>query len=208
MAGQQPADMLFEAAVHANMGRLIALARAMLGAPTRDSKSPEDLVQDALLKLYRGRASYDWTDGGWSLMAKSVARNVISCRRRKLGHSLDADEALSDSLGREQDPAERAISAETTAVMRARIEALPESWRQALVLREQQGLAYKEIAELLKATEAQVKTWLHRARARLLGQMAEDDEKKPGTPVQGVPLRSRPLPATEPYETPESGDED
>lgn len=187
MAADTPADKLFEAAVHANMGRLIALARAMLGSPTRDSKSPEDLVQDALLKLFRQRASYDWTDGGWSLMAKSVARNVISCRRRKLGHSLDADEALSDSLGAEQDPAERAVSAETTALMRARIEALPESWREALVLREQQELSYKEIAELLTASEAQVKTWLHRARARLLGQLAEDENKKPGIPTAGMP---------------------
>ena len=178
MAGQ-PADKLFEAAVDANMGRLIALARAMLGVPTRDSKSPEDLVQDALLKLFRQRHSYDWSDGGWSLMAKSVARNVISCRRRKLGQSLDGDEALSDSLGEEQDPAERIVNEETTALMRARIEALPDSWRQALVLREQQGLAYKEIEEMLGATEAQVKTWLHRARARLLVQMAEDDKRKP-----------------------------
>jgi len=176
MAGQ-PADKLFEAAVNANMGRLVALARAMLGVPTRDSKSPEDLVQDALLKLFRQRNSYDWSDGGWSLMAKSVARNVISCRRRKLGQSLDGDEALSDSLGSVQDPAERIINEETTALMRARIEALPGSWRQALVLREQQGLAYKDIAELLSASEAQVKTWLHRARARLLAQMAEDDKK-------------------------------
>src|ERR1041385_4882321 len=110
MAGQQPADKLFEAAVNANMGRLIALARAMLGVPTRDSKSPEDLVQDALLKLFRQRHAYDWTDGGWSLMAKSVARNVISCRRRKLGQSLDGDEALYESLGEEVDPAERIIS--------------------------------------------------------------------------------------------------
>jgi len=114
-------------------------------------------------------------------MAKSVARNVISCRRRKLGQSLDGDEALSDSLGENQDPAERIMNEETTALMRARIEALPDSWRQALVLREQQGLAYKEIAELLSATEAQVKTWLHRARARLLALMAEDDKRKPGS---------------------------
>ena len=181
MAGQEPADMLFEAAIDANMGRLIALARAMLGVPTRDSKSPEDLVQDAMLKLFRQRHAYDWSDGGWSLMAKSVARNVISCRRRKLGQSLDGDEALSDSLGENQDPAERIMNEETTALMRARIEALPDSWRQALVLREQQGLAYKEIAEMLSATEAQVKTWLHRARARLLAQMAEDDKRKPGS---------------------------
>ncbi len=182
MAGH-PADMLFEAAVNANMGRLIALARAMLGSPTRDSKSPEDLVQDALLKLFRQRMSYDWSDGGWSLMAKSVARNVISCRRRKLGQSLDGDEALSDSLGSVQDPAERIMSEETTAIMRARIEALPDSWRQALVLREQQELAYKEIAEMLGASEAQVKTWLHRARARLLSQMADEDNRKEAPPV-------------------------
>jgi RNA polymerase sigma-70 factor (ECF subfamily) len=176
MAGLS-ADELFEAAVNANMGRLVALARAMLGVPTRDSKSPEDLVQDALLKLFRQRYSYDWSDGGWSLMAKSVARNVISCRRRRLGQSLEGDEALSGSLGEVQDPAERILSEEATALMRARIEALPDSWRQALVLREQPGLAYKDIADLMKASEAQVKTWLHRARARLLGQMAEEDRK-------------------------------
>jgi RNA polymerase sigma-70 factor, ECF subfamily len=175
MAGQQPVEKLFEAAVNANMARLIGLARVMLGAPTRDSKGPEDLVQDALMKLYRQRDAYDWSDGGWSLMAKSVARNVISCRRRKLGSSLDADEAFMESLGAEDDPAERMISAETTAQMREWISLLPESWRQALVLREQHGMAYKEIAELLEASEAQVKTWLHRARARLLKQMADDD---------------------------------
>jgi RNA polymerase sigma-70 factor, ECF subfamily len=180
-------DQLFEAAVNANMGRLIALARAMLGAPTRDSKSPEDLVQDALMKLFRQRHAYDWSDGGWSLMAKSVARNVISCRRRKLGQSLDADEMLSDSLGEEQDPAERIVNEESTAIMRARIEALPDSWRQALVLREQQGMAYKDIAETLSATEAQVKTWLHRARARLLNLMADDEDRKPG---EKTPTRS------------------
>jgi len=98
--------------------------------------------------------------------------------RRKLGQSLDGDEALSDSLGSVQDPAERIVNEETTALMRARIEALPAAWRQALVLREQQELAYKDIAELMGATEAQVKTWLHRARARLLAQMAEDDKRK------------------------------
>lgn len=186
MAGQ-PVEMLFEAAVHANMSRLIGLARVMLGTPTRDSKGPEDLVQDALMKLFRQRAAYDWSDGGWSLMAKSVARNVISCRRRKLGSSLDADEALSDSLGSEMDPAQRMSSAETTTIMRRRIAELPDAWRQALVLREQQELAYKEIAQLLEATEAQVKTWLHRARARLLGQMADDDLQKPGVTVAQKP---------------------
>ncbi len=47
-------------------------------------------------------------------------------------------------------------------------------------MREQQGLAYKDIAESLEATETQVKTWLHRARARLLNMMADDENPKPG----------------------------
>jgi RNA polymerase sigma-70 factor (ECF subfamily) len=176
MAGELTPDEGFEAAVNANTGRLIGLARALLGAPMRDAKQPEDLVQEALLRLYRQRMNYDWSDGGWSLMAKSVARNVISCRRRKLGQSLDGDEGLMESLGEENDPAEASINAESTARMRSRIAELPASWREALVLREQQEMAYKDIAEALHATEAQVKTWLHRARARLAGQLAEDDK--------------------------------
>lgn len=168
------ADSGFDAAVNANYRRLVGLARAMLGVGIRDAKEPEDLVQDALLKLFRQRDNYDWTDGGWSLMAKSVARNVISCRRRKIGKSIEADEAFMDSLGSDLDPAAQVMHAETNAQVRARIEALPDHWRSALVLREQQDLSYKEIADMLQVTEAQVKTWLHRARAKLAEQLNPD----------------------------------
>lgn len=181
MAGKSAAHQQFEEAVQANMARLIGLARAMLGANSRDAKSPEDLVQDALLRLFRYREEYDWSDGGWSLMAKSVARNVISCRRRKLGKSLDLEDsegaAMMDMLGEDCDPAEAYMTAESTAQLRQWIEALPENWRMALVLREQQEMAYRDIATTLQATETQVKTWLHRARARLAANMREDDKR-------------------------------
>ncbi|HMD54989.1 MAG TPA: sigma-70 family RNA polymerase sigma factor [Phycisphaerae bacterium] len=139
----------------------------MLGSPMRDAKQAEDIVQDTLIKLFRHRDTYDWSDGGWSLMAKAVARNVISCRRRKVGTSLEADPALSDGLGAENDPAAAPITVETIQTVRRHIESLPPAWREALVLREQQELGYREIAEILDATESQVKTWLHRARVRL-----------------------------------------
>src|SRR5438876_620046 len=83
---------------------------------------------------------------------KCVARNVISCRRRKYGQSLDADDGLYESLGETVDPARQAISDESTAALRKQIERLPDDWRQALVLREYQGLAYKEIGELMGAS--------------------------------------------------------
>lgn len=179
MANQSSVDAQFDAAVRANTGRLLALARAMLGVGIRDSKQPEDLVQDALMKLFRHREQYDWTDGAWSLMAKAVARNVISCRRRRIGASLDAEDALRESLGEENDPAQATMSEEAIVQLRGFIEQLPDNWRAALVLREQQGLAYRDIAETLEATEAQVKTWLHRARARLSVQLRAAEQIGP-----------------------------
>ncbi|MEI7767054.1 MAG: sigma-70 family RNA polymerase sigma factor [Phycisphaerae bacterium] len=168
---QHAANQAFDQAVRANLARLIGLARAMMGSGRAyDAKQPEDLVQDALLNLYRRRELYDWSDGGWALMARAVARNVVSCRRRRTGRTLEADEADQDIVAESLDPGSKMELAETTEVMRARIEALPENWRAALVLREQQEMAYKDIATTLAATEAQVKTWLHRARARLLEQ--------------------------------------
>ena len=167
MSAPSTASRQFEAAVYANMGRLTALARSMLGVQMRDAKQAEDIVQDALLKLFRHCESYNWDDGGWSLMAKAVARNVISCRRRKIGHSLDANEELYDGLGTDNDPAEAPLTAETVELVRRNIELLPPAWREALVLREQQGMGYREISEVLNVTESQVKTWLHRARVKL-----------------------------------------
>ncbi len=167
MAEPNAATKQFESAVAANMARLIGLARSMLGGQIRDAKQAEDLVQDALLKLFRYHARYDWSDGGWSLMAKAVSRNVISCRRRKLGQSLDADAAMMDSLGEDQDPATIPMTREAIDMVRQYMAGLPDNWRQAMVLREQQDMGYREIAEVMNATEAQVKTWLHRGRLRL-----------------------------------------
>jgi len=173
MAEPNAATKQFESAVVANMARLIGLARSMLSGQARDAKQAEDLVQDALLKLYRHHQRYDWTDGGWSLMARAVSRNVISCRRRKLGQSLDADPATMDALGADQDPATIPMTREVIEMVQRYMASLPASWREAMVLREQQELGYREIAEVMNATEAQVKTWLHRGRARL-GEMLRE----------------------------------
>ncbi len=45
--------------------------------------------------------------------------------------------------------------------------ALPENQRNAILLRQQQGLAYDEIAKALDTSLSSVKTWIHRARTHL-----------------------------------------
>ena len=44
---------------------------------------------------------------------------------------------------------------------------LPENQRNAILLLQQQGLSYDEIAQALDASVSAIKTWIHRARAHL-----------------------------------------
>ena len=47
------------------------------------------------------------------------------------------------------------------------IEKLPENHRSALLLRIQQEWSYREIADLMNASESSIKTWIYRARLSL-----------------------------------------
>jgi RNA polymerase sigma-70 factor (ECF subfamily) len=57
--------------------------------------------------------------------------------------------------------------------IRAAIQALPDDFREALVLREFEGLSYKEIASVTNAPIGTVMSRLSRARALLLEQLQE-----------------------------------
>jgi RNA polymerase sigma-70 factor (ECF subfamily) len=44
---------------------------------------------------------------------------------------------------------------------------LPDNQRDAILLLQQQGLSYEEIAQSLNASVSSIKTWIHRARTHL-----------------------------------------
>lgn len=71
-----------------------------------------------------------------------------------------ADEAL--------DPEERLLQQRTVARVRAVLEQLPPDFREVIVLREIEGLSYKEIAAVLHVPIGTVMSRLARARERLL----------------------------------------
>jgi len=54
------------------------------------------------------------------------------------------------------------------------IESLPDNYRQALLLREEQGLSYADLATELDIPEATAKTWVRRARMRLAELLSPD----------------------------------
>jgi RNA polymerase sigma-70 factor (ECF subfamily) len=59
---------------------------------------------------------------------------------------------------------ERLISSELGKVIRGAIGSLPPKEKAALLLRRYEELSYREIAEIMRCTEAAVKTYIHRGK--------------------------------------------
>ena len=154
---------LFERAVRAHSRRLLAIARAVVG----NRASPEDVLQQALVNLYRHRERYDWHEPG-GLMRRAVVNEALRILRQpRMGV------VTPEHPGGGAEPVGGMIDAETVARVREAIDRLPEHFRAALVLCEYEGMAYVQIAEVLGASVPQVKTWLHRGRRRLAAMLKD-----------------------------------
>jgi RNA polymerase sigma-70 factor (ECF subfamily) len=172
---------LFERAVKAHSRRLLAIARAVVG----NRASPEDVLQQALVNLYRHRARYDWREPGGLLRRAVVNEALRILRQPRMG------EVTPDRAGPCLEPVGGMIGAETVARVRDAIDRLPEHFRAALVLCEYEGMAYVQIAEVLGASVPQVKTWLHRGRRRLAGMLKDYVEAERQTSESAPAARPR-----------------
>ncbi len=151
---------LFEQAVQDHSRRLHAIARAIVG----HRAGPEDVVQQAVLNLYRHRYRYDWSTPGGLLKRATVNEALRILRRPPMSSIVDYQPDAGAAR-----PESAMLTDETVARVRAAIEQLPPHFRSALVLCEYEGMSYAEIAQTLDASIPQVKTWLHRARKKLAG---------------------------------------
>jgi RNA polymerase sigma-70 factor (ECF subfamily) len=153
----------FEQAVLPHLEAAYNLARWL----TRNEHDAEDVVQEAYVRAFaffdgfRGEDSRSW------LLA--VVRNTCySWLQKHRAHepavSLDEKKhAPSDALNPEYLLLKRATEEE----LRARVAELPSEFREVIVLRELEGLSYKEIAHVLSVPLGTVMSRLTRARARL-----------------------------------------
>jgi RNA polymerase sigma-70 factor (ECF subfamily) len=137
------------------------LARYLL----RDGHEAEDAVQDAFLRAIRHFDGFRGVDGrAWLL---SIVRNACLTRlrsRRSSGEIVEFDEEIhtvaEEAPGPEIDLARRAV--------REGLDRLPVEFREALVLRELEGLSYKEIAQVSGVPIGTVMSRLARGRKQLL----------------------------------------
>ena len=133
---------------------------------TLDSAEAEDIVQDTLIRVWNKRDEWHSLDSV-EAYCLTVARNLaIDRSQRKEAQNVsftpEAQE-MPDSVT----PVKQLEEKEQLNLIHRLVNGLPEKQRTAIQLRDIEGKSYKEIAEILGATEEQVKVNLFRARQKI-----------------------------------------
>jgi RNA polymerase sigma-70 factor (ECF subfamily) len=134
---------------------------------TGNHDDAQDLVQEVLLRVRRGLASY--TPGsleGWlsRITTNAFLDEVRRRKRRPLEIVADLPERL---IGVDADPDEVLSRSRLPADVQDAIRALPEDFRAVVVLCDVVGLDYAEIADSLGIPSGTVRSRIHRGRAQL-----------------------------------------
>lgn len=130
----------------------------------------EDLTQEVFFKVYKALHSYKREqDFSWWLV--SISRNACidyyrSTKREKKVLSSDLNE-LKNFKFHGLSPQGNMEATERSKALRESLGELPDDLRRVLILRDLQGLSYKEIADQLNLAEGTVKSRIHRGRTEL-----------------------------------------
>jgi RNA polymerase sigma-70 factor, ECF subfamily len=167
----------FEKAVLPHLNAAYNLARWL----TRNDHDAEDVVQDAYLRALRFFGGFRGDDGRAWLLA--IVRNTCydflrSHRPQELSEAFD--EEVHTTVDDSQSPEVVLIRRADQAMVRRALETLPVPLREVMVLRELEGLSYKEIADAAGIKIGTVMSRLARARARLQQLLGSDAPRELG----------------------------
>jgi RNA polymerase sigma-70 factor (ECF subfamily) len=154
-------DQTFKKELVALIPQLRAFARSLTGDPT----AADDLAQDAMVKAWDARASFEIGTNmkAWTFM---ILRNQFYSEKRRSWRQTQLDqEAAERTLVAIDDPAAPVALDE----LRLGLAMLPSEQREALVLVGAGGFAYEEAAEICNCAVGTVKSRVSRARRALQG---------------------------------------
>jgi RNA polymerase sigma-70 factor, ECF subfamily len=152
---------------------------ASINSMVRNDSVAEELTQETFLRAYRGLANFRF-ESAFSTWLYAIARNTATSYHRD-GHgradnavSLDAlteefgsDDALIGARAGERtasSPEDEVATQQLLARIQIAVNDLPAQMRDALLLREMEGLSYVEIAEKLGVPLNTVRSLIFRAR--------------------------------------------
>ncbi len=135
---------------------------------TRNEQDAQDVVQEAYLRAFRFFPGFRGGDARAWLM--KIVRNACYTwfdANRPLQDAAEFDENLFPPDSRAPNPEELVLQNDSAALLRKALEKLPPNFREVLILRELEGMSYREIADITGTPVGTVMSSLSRARARL-----------------------------------------
>jgi RNA polymerase sigma-70 factor (ECF subfamily) len=160
----------FDAAVATHGRKVHTLAVYLLA----NREEAEDVTQEVLVRLWRrGQEVMPEKIGPWLVR---VTRNacIDTVRRRKGGTQVAIDDNAGIELHEPAPGPERlAHASQLGGKILSALDTLSEPGRSVVVLREIQGLSYREIGEALEIPLSSVRVILHRGRRRLREELKE-----------------------------------
>ncbi len=165
-------------------GRIYGLCFSLLN----NRQDAEDCTQDAFIKAFRSIRQYQFKSSFYTWLYRIAVNTCLDLlRHQQHPPVLSLDEARE---GEDHDlplqvadpgplPDETAISHELGDIIRQEIACLPDYLQETLVLRDIEGFAYHEIAQMLHISEGTVKSRLFRARSQLMQAIRSREQTVP-----------------------------
>ena len=133
----------------------------------RNEQDAQDVVQEAYLRAFRSFGGFHGGNGrAWLL---TIVRNTsyTLLKKNRAADFTTFDEEIHASSDESVSPATTLEHTEDAELIKEAINELPAEFREILVLRHQEGLSYKEIADIAQIPPGTVMSRLARARSKL-----------------------------------------
>jgi RNA polymerase sigma-70 factor (ECF subfamily) len=149
----------------------------------------EDLSQEIFLKLFKSLDKFN-RDADFSTWLSSVARNY--CIDHYRASKREKEVVVEDLVAMDLAPAasgnpHRALEdRDRRSFLRRGLELLPDKLREAVILRDLQGLSYQEMADRLRLPEGTVKSRINRGREELARLLLRAQQPRRGRPSAGA----------------------
>ena len=154
----------FEAVMLPHLDAAHNLARWLL----RNEQDAQDVVQEAYLRAFRSFGGFHGSNGrAWLLTIVRNTSYTLLKKNRAVDLSTTFDEEIHVSGHDSVSPATILERSEDAELVREAMDELPAEFREILALRHQEGLSYKEIADIAQIPPGTVMSRLSRARDKL-----------------------------------------
>ncbi|MBQ5494150.1 MAG: RNA polymerase sigma factor [Prevotella sp.] len=132
---------------------------------TQNRFEAEDVVQETMLKVWKGRSEWDKIDN-IEAYCLTVCRNLSLDKMRHMDNQVQNIEQESEPADQSYsaNPEEQAVQHDRLQLVRQLISQLPEKQRTCMQLRDVEGKSYRDIANIIGISEEQVKVNIFRAR--------------------------------------------